>query len=933
MAVTTPLRGRDELLALIRKLLVGAAGGRGATLFVEGRPGLGKTRLLDEAAEMAAGLGIRVGRSVVPASDLRLPLGALFAALFDGVRPLVDPSERSRLHYLPEQQYWLLDELESLLERAALRSPLLICLDDMQWSGDGCQVMLRNLTARLASLPIVWLVAYRSGRESAVLRGTAEDLVRDGALKALLGPLDAAAIGQVVHDIVRAVPDDALLDLAQRAHGSPFLLVELLHGLRDEALVSIESGRARLVEARLPARVRDSMRERLGRMSEVAGRVAAVASVLGQTFSFDQLASMLDMAPAALLDPVEELLGAELFSQGEDALTFRHDLLREAVRDCLPASAQRALQRQAVTVLLAHGAAPVEVAAQLAATAVPGDGAAVRTLREAARTLADSDPSTAADLCRRALELASDADPVRGPLAAQTALLLHAAGRVGEGKAFADAVLGEVLPPEQEAEVRLSLAGMMALSPDVRAEAGRLALAIPGLPAALRARHVVSLVHNLWVAGCATETLELLPEAREVVAAIGDPTLAYALELTEGGIAYAAGDPETALGLIEKRSRNNTLAHEPARALIAHEFRTELLAVLDRYDESLAVTTETLAMAQRDRQGWAVRLWEGWHGRQLVQVGRLADAEAALEGVVETPGEVALIGVLQAVEVVALGRVAIHTANAARLRHCVTIARGLLDSGAPSVRRHAVWLLALEAMAAGDPSAARAHLCALGEQARHAVVPTYPMDVTDEVALVRIAVAAGDAELVQSALDSAATRALRNPGVTTIAGAAAHSRGLATGGLDDLLEAVSCFEKGPRPLALASALEDAGRAAVRVGRRDDGVAMLGSALEIYSRVGASWDARRVRGRLREFGVRRRIASAERPTHGWAALTQSELDVVRRVAQGMTNREVAEQLFLSIHTVSTHLRHAFTKLDINSRIELARLVALHDPAPR
>jgi DNA-binding CsgD family transcriptional regulator len=100
-------------------------------------------------------------------------------------------------------------------------------------------------------------------------------------------------------------------------------------------------------------------------------------------------------------------------------------------------------------------------------------------------------------------------------------------------------------------------------------------------------------------------------------------------------------------------------------------------------------------------------------------------------------------------------------------------------------------------------------------------------------------------------------------------------------------------------------------------------------LEIYARCGASWDGRRVRGRLRELGVRRRIAATDRPTSGWAGMTDSELEVVRRVSAGMTNREVAEQLFVSTHTVSTHLRHVFTKLGISSRVELARIAAEHD----
>jgi len=89
-------------------------------------------------------------------------------------------------------------------------------------------------------------------------------------------------------------------------------------------------------------------------------------------------------------------------------------------------------------------------------------------------------------------------------------------------------------------------------------------------------------------------------------------------------------------------------------------------------------------------------------------------------------------------------------------------------------------------------------------------------------------------------------------------------------------------------------------------------------------LGATWDARRVRSRLRELGVRRRLVAAEPETNGWAALTMSELTVARLVAEGLTNREVAERLFVSPHTVNSHLRHVFSKLGITSRVELARV---------
>jgi DNA-binding CsgD family transcriptional regulator len=97
--------------------------------------------------------------------------------------------------------------------------------------------------------------------------------------------------------------------------------------------------------------------------------------------------------------------------------------------------------------------------------------------------------------------------------------------------------------------------------------------------------------------------------------------------------------------------------------------------------------------------------------------------------------------------------------------------------------------------------------------------------------------------------------------------------------------------------------------------REAAIDGLGRTLALYTELGATWDARRVRSRLRELGVRRRLIAAEPETNGWTALTTSELTVARLVADGLTNREVAERLFVSPHTVSSHLRHVFSKLGI------------------
>src|SRR6478609_7403380 len=164
------LKGSDAELAPIRAELerlseVGAE----TVVIIEGAAGMGKSRLLDEVAAIARGLGIRVGHSAADPSETAVELATLLAALFDGTEPLLDPSELTTLHAQPEQRFWLLRDLQQLLERAALESPLLISIDDAQWADSGTIAALRTLPMRMMGLPIAWVIALRPPREATPL--------------------------------------------------------------------------------------------------------------------------------------------------------------------------------------------------------------------------------------------------------------------------------------------------------------------------------------------------------------------------------------------------------------------------------------------------------------------------------------------------------------------------------------------------------------------------------------------------------------------------------------------------------------------------------------------------------------------------------------------------------------------------------------------
>jgi DNA-binding CsgD family transcriptional regulator len=190
--------------------------------------------------------------------------------------------------------------------------------------------------------------------------------------------------------------------------------------------------------------------------------------------------------------------------------------------------------------------------------------------------------------------------------------------------------------------------------------------------------------------------------------------------------------------------------------------------------------------------------------------------------------------------------------------------------------------------------------------------------------LARTALAAGDGELAASAARTAQALAAAHPQFPALAAAAAHSRGLAGRDPDRLAQAAT---QHPDPWARASAAEDLGVLHASQGNRDQAIGHLKDALGGYRQVGAGRDQARIRRRLRQLGIRRRHWSTPpaRPVTGWHSLTGTEQAVAGLVAEGLNNNQVAARMYISTHTVAHHLRQAFRKLSIASRVELTRIV--------
>ena len=167
------------------------------------------------------------------------------------------------------------------------------------------------------------------------------------------------------------------------------------------------------------------------------------------------------------------------------------------------------------------------------------------------------------------------------------------------------------------------------------------------------------------------------------------------------------------------------------------------------------------------------------------------------------------------------------------------------------------------------------------------------------------------------------------PGVRLFTTVAQHTRGILERDAEALAAVVSVLHSSSRPLLYASAAEDAGGELSRAQRNAEALEQMNAAFDTYIECEAIADARRVGRALRRLGMERRVVTHPRARAGWDSLTDSELTVVHLIAEGATNRSVAEQLQISPHTVKTHLHNAFAKLGVTSRAQLTRLMNRSD----
>jgi DNA-binding CsgD family transcriptional regulator len=577
------------------------------------------------------------------------------------------------------------------------------------------------------------------------------------------------------------------------------------------------------------------------------------------------------------------------------------------------------MERQSATIMLDMGAAPEEVATQLARSAEVGDQAAIAALRQAAQSVANSDPSVAADLSKCALELQPPEDPGRGALVTETIVLLNRATRYEEAQRLASTTLSAALSPEEEAEIRLRLPTVTTETTTQHIEENRRALQLPHLSDVTQARHRAWLAYNLAMYGQHGRESAAANEAAAAAESTGDLEASILSGIALACLDCANGYAGRALHRVEELEAltpaGDTTAHHLAAIHLAN-----LLAVVGRLEDAAALVAGRTEKSQRERDGMALHIWGLTAGGVEVAAGRLSSARAAIEWL-PTPDRTGSTYV-DARRMFILAEVAVRTDDRRLLLEKMSEARDAYSNGSPAVRREAAGLLGLAAWQRDDVHEA---VRWLGGDISLLVTPFLPTALDQLTLTARVASAAGDAGLLARLVDAVEVLERERPAVPLFTAVAQHIRGILERDAQVLVAAAESLHSSARPLLYASAAEDAGAELLRAQRNAEALDQLNAAFDTYIEREAIADARRVGRTLRRLGVERRIVTHPRAKTGWDSLTDSELKVINLIAQGATNRDVATELHLSPHTVKTHVHNAFAKLGITSRAQLAQLM--------
>jgi len=935
-----PLLERSAELAAIEALFEEPQLERPRFLAVEGRAGIGKTRLAAAAREAAEREGLQV--LAARGAELEQDFGyGVVRQLFEPLVANLDADEQAELlsgaaglaaRLFDESElaaalaggndvgFGMLHGLYWFAANVALKRPTLLAIDDLHWADASTLRWLCYLLPRLEGLPLVLVVASRPAEQARETSLVTQILTDPSALVVRPGPLTAGSVATLVRAVLRAEPDDAFVDACCAATGgNPLLLRAVLDAIADEGGAPTAEAAARVHEIG-PQAVSRVVHLRLARLGGDATALAESIAVLGEDADAESAGAHAGLERAAAEAAALGLERADLIRL-ERPLRFGHPVVRAAVYEQISAATRPSAHRAAAALLAARGATPERIATHLLLTDGEGDPAVVETLRTAARRmLAQGVADAAVAYLRRALDEPPPTDDRASVLFELGSAELRVDG-VAAAHHLREAAEAET-DVVRRVQCLVEYARALWYTADHEPAIDVLQAAIGELgdeERDLREQLVAELISSAWwepqYLPIALEQLEQIrPDelgdglgSKQLLANFAFMTARRGVE-RERALEYARRALE---GGVLQRSTN-----------VAFQYAALTLVMAEQFDEALE--TYDAALAEACRRGdivteAGVLMFRGFTNTRLGRLGAALDDLRRCVGVaraaeIETTYPYATAFLCEALletgdidaaaEALGLLPVPDDLASSGHFFFYVT-ARGTLRMAQGRREEGLRDLLSL------GSAVSRLHQgsTAWGRWRGRAV---------------RALLEAGERE---HALELAREdfEAASRWGAPRAVALALVARGLAEGGdrgVELFREALDVAEQSPALTARVRVLLELGSALRRRNQRAEAREFLRRALELATECGAGALVARARAELEAAGAKPRTTALS----GAESLTASEARVAQLAADGMSNREIAQSLFVTPKTVEVHLTSAYRKLEIASRTQLAEALS-------
>lgn len=938
-AVSGRLVEREAELAKLRGLIDGAACGAGALALVEGAAGIGKTRLLEETVLVAGGAGVRVLHARGVALEQHFAFGVV-RQLFE--RPLVDATADERRELLSgaaglagsllefgeadtqrpaaDIEFRSLHGLYWLTYKLAAKAPLAIAIDDAHWADVASLRFLAFLAARLEGLPVLLLVALRPGEHT-----PASDLLE--IIRSDTGA-DVLSLAELTERGCEAVVAEAFGDGAEPAFsracfeatgGNPFYLRTLADGLRADG-VRPDAANAPRVAAQVPDTVVRALVLRLARLPARAVRLARAVAVLGPDAPVPTAAALAELPSVEADESADRLVGTGVFADRRP-LRFLHPILQSAVYGDLATGERSRMHLRAARILAEHNGDRDRIASHLMATEPVDDPWIVEVLRTAA---ADAMARGVAD---SAISYLTRALSERGRTGGD-GQLLHELGRAeflaGRHEAIEHLreALSVVTDVRERAEIARDLGNAFTIVDRFPDAVAVLERAIEELG---DGDQVLTQALEAHLLGAAALHLSTRPAHREHLRRVkamtlGDsPTERQLLanlalwDSSEGAPASVVKDfAERALAggkLLAEAGPQSQMFYAAANALLYAEEFELARAWFDR------------AVAEAHTRGslFGFAMASAMRCECHYRTGDLTEAEADAQAAIDAggPGH----WVLAPVAIATLAQVVIERGQIAKAEQLLSRSEKPFDLDQPGMMNWLPYAQGTLYLATGRFELAARRFLSVGEwMAAWGERDPGLLDWRSGAALALAALG-----------DRAPARALSNQVIALgreLGKPRSHGVGLRVAGMVEdsialLREAVATLAGATAELEYAHALIELGAALRRHNQRKEAREPLREGVARAQRCGAT--------ALRDRGQAELIAAGGRPRRvalrGADALTPSQHRVAGLAAGGLSTPEIAQQLFVTVNTVETHLRHVYSKLGIHSRDELSSALGL------